>query len=300
MTKIVETDTNGNILATNTFVFDANERLTSKTYGAVGQTYRPVYEKNSNGYIYPDNEVLGITLDGKFTVKITKDGLRRASTKTFQIGTHTLFSESYGYLSTPKDGNTIATEIVSSVASHVYGTDVNSQTLNYTYDKAGNLEAISNGTSLLVKYYYDGLNRLKREDNYTATVKSVNLLELDEPVEVYNFEVEDCHTYFVGELSVLVHNAGCGQDHHFLSNKNKTYTPKFKEVTNKYDLNLNGKWNVQNLKDHVGRHTNNYHEYMLKQIQSFDKIANGNKDIFLNLFDGLKTVISTNQWMMYM
>ena len=47
-------------------------------------------------------------------------------------------------------------------------------------------------------------------------------------------------------------------------------------------------------------HTNNYHEYMLKQIQSFDKIANGNKDIFLNLFDGLKTVVSTNQWMMYM
>ncbi|MBQ8742652.1 MAG: RHS repeat protein, partial [Clostridia bacterium] len=33
VTKIVETDINGNILATNTFVFDANERLTSKTYG---------------------------------------------------------------------------------------------------------------------------------------------------------------------------------------------------------------------------------------------------------------------------
>ena len=44
----------------------------------------------------------------------------------------------------------------------------------------------------------------------TATVKSVNLLELDEPVEVFNFEVEDCHTYFVGELSILVHDADCG------------------------------------------------------------------------------------------
>lgn len=39
-----------------------------------------------------------------------------------------------------------------------------------------------------------------------ATVQSVNLLELDEPVEVFNFEVEDCHTYFVSELNVLVHN----------------------------------------------------------------------------------------------
>ena len=42
----------------------------------------------------------------------------------------------------------------------------------------------------------------------TAVVKSVSLLELDEPVEVFNFEVEDCHTYFVGEISLLVHN-GC-------------------------------------------------------------------------------------------
>ena len=49
------------------------------------------------------------------------------------------------------------------------------------------------------------------KDWNTATVKSVNLLELDEPVEVFNFEVEDCHTYFVGDLYVLVHNAACHQ-----------------------------------------------------------------------------------------
>ena len=48
------------------------------------------------------------------------------------------------------------------------------------------------------------------KDCNTATVKSVNLLELDEPVEVFNFEVEDFHTYFVGELNILVHNIGCG------------------------------------------------------------------------------------------
>ena len=45
----------------------------------------------------------------------------------------------------------------------------------------------------------------------TATVQSLNLLELDEPVEVFNFEVEDYHTYFVGELYVLVHNGPCTQ-----------------------------------------------------------------------------------------
>ncbi len=40
----------------------------------------------------------------------------------------------------------------------------------------------------------------------TATVNSVNLLELDETIEVFNFEVEDCHTYFVGDGLWLVHN----------------------------------------------------------------------------------------------
>ena len=47
------------------------------------------------------------------------------------------------------------------------------------------------------------------KDWNTATVKSVSLLELDEPVEVFNFEVEDCHTYFVGDGCILVHNASC-------------------------------------------------------------------------------------------
>ena len=47
------------------------------------------------------------------------------------------------------------------------------------------------------------------KDWNTATVNSINLLELDEPVEVFNFEVEDFHTYFVGNCGILVHNALC-------------------------------------------------------------------------------------------
>ena len=44
---------------------------------------------------------------------------------------------------------------------------------------------------------------------------------LDKPVKVYNFEVEDWHTYFVSEYNVFVHNAGCGG-----SSKNGKYAPK--------------------------------------------------------------------------
>ena len=33
---------------------------------------------------------------------------------------------------------------------------------------------------------------------------------LEKPLEVYNFQVEEDHTYYVSDSSVLVHNANCG------------------------------------------------------------------------------------------
>ena len=43
-------------------------------------------------------------------------------------------------------------------------------------------------------------------DGDTATVEDVTQNNLDEPVLVYNFEVMDSHTYYVGEDGILVHN----------------------------------------------------------------------------------------------
>lgn len=34
---------------------------------------------------------------------------------------------------------------------------------------------------------------------------------LEAPVTVYNFEVEDYHTYYVSGSAILVHNANCGK-----------------------------------------------------------------------------------------
>lgn len=47
---------------------------------------------------------------------------------------------------------------------------------------------------------------LKLADGSTVTVTSTRYEKLDTPVKVYNFEVEDFHTYYVGEQAVLVHN----------------------------------------------------------------------------------------------
>lgn len=43
-----------------------------------------------------------------------------------------------------------------------------------------------------------------------VVVEKVKHESLNKPVTVYNFEVEDFHTYYVGENSILVHNKGCG------------------------------------------------------------------------------------------
>ena len=39
-----------------------------------------------------------------------------------------------------------------------------------------------------------------------AVVENINKVVYDEPITVYNFEVEDFHTYFVSNSSILVRN----------------------------------------------------------------------------------------------
>ena len=68
MVSVTETDLNGNTLRVNTYAYDHLHRLVSTTYGATGQTYAPIYESNSEGYASPDNSVIGVILDNKFTM----------------------------------------------------------------------------------------------------------------------------------------------------------------------------------------------------------------------------------------
>ena len=43
-------------------------------------------------------------------------------------------------------------------------------------------------------------------------IQSVKVEELSCPETTYNLEVEDFHTYYVGERSVCVHNVGCNKE----------------------------------------------------------------------------------------
>jgi RHS repeat-associated protein len=53
-------------------------------------------------------------------------------------------------------------------------------------------------------------DRLVMYSGEILEVKEAFVEYLDKPIKVYNFEVEDWHTYFVTEYNVFVHNADCG------------------------------------------------------------------------------------------
>ena len=53
-------------------------------------------------------------------------------------------------------------------------------------------------------------DRLVMYSGEILEVEEVFVEYLDKPIKVYNFEVEDWHTYFVSDYNVFVHNAECG------------------------------------------------------------------------------------------
>lgn len=88
------------------------------------------------------------------------------------------------------------------------------------------------------------------------------------------------------------------QVHHYATNKSKTYTPQLEEITNKYGLDLDDAWN-KDLLPHQGRHPNAYHNYVLDSMKQFDDIAQGDKDVFLKLYENLKSNVKANPDMLY-
>ena len=57
-------------------------------------------------------------------------------------------------------------------------------------------------------------------------------------------------------------------------------------------------WNKE-LMPHQGRHPYAYHDYVLDNMQKFNKIAKGDKTKFLKLYDQMKQKIISNPDMLY-
>jgi len=131
-------------------------------------------------------------------------------------------------------------------------------------------------------------DRVRSRNEEDVGIKNVKFSY--KPRKVYNFEVSNWHTYFVGALQWLVHNAKkClselpQQIHHFATNKSKKYTKHFKRIADKFKLNLNGSWNKEAL-PHRGRHPYKYHDWVLKRMRIASKKAGKDQEKFLNLFE---------------
>ena len=80
-------------------------------------------------------------------------------------------------------------------------------------------------------------DKLELLDGGEAYIDAATTEELVDPVKVYNFEVEDFHTYFVGTISILVHNL-CKGNHgkEWGSKRRKHWRDRAKNpVENKWD-----------------------------------------------------------------
>lgn len=84
------------------------------------------------------------------------------------------------------------------------------------------------------------------------------------------------------------------QVHHFATNKSKTWTPDMRKITDKYGLDLDGSWNKE-LMEHLGRHPDAYHAFVLRRMREADSLAAGDVTKFLDKFDELvKRPVLTN------
>jgi hypothetical protein len=89
------------------------------------------------------------------------------------------------------------------------------------------------------------------------------------------------------------------QEHHFVTNKNMRFTPEMEKTLRKYELDLKGSWNREKL-PHVGRHPNEYHQWVLDNINSIDNTPQMNQREFLIQFDiRVKQPIRNNPEMLY-
>ncbi len=213
--------------------------------------------------------------------------------------------------------------------STVYVTGRGRETENiYQYDAFGNLieqkEAVTNRVLytgqqydqetgqyyLRARYYNPVVGRFLQEDTYRGDGLNLYAYCANNPVVYYDpsgHVKNNCPPGAAANVKETQgnqavnggnNNSKPNQVHHFATDKNKTYTQQFKDIASNYGLDLDGDWNKESL-PHQGRHPNAYHEYILDNMQKFDKIANGDKKKFLELFDKMKQSIIKNPSMLY-
>ena len=148
---------------------------------------------------------------------------------------------------------------------------------------------------------YSGAEFMSMMFMMTATTAESVCSAMDKGFAEYN---EACQKYYDAKnasnaADVSVETTKPKQLHHYATDKNSIYTQKFEKITKRYNLDLDGDWNKE-LLPHQGRHPNAYHEFILSEMEEIDNIADGNVDIFIELYEErVKSVIRDNPDMLY-
>ena len=74
------------------------------------------------------------------------------------------------------------------------------------------------------------------------------------------------------------------QLHHFATNKSSVFTPQMESIANRFGLKLEGAWNRE-LLEHLGRHPNAYHDFVLQGMTRAAVEAGGSQAAFMRLFN---------------
>jgi len=128
-------------------------------------------------------------------------------------------------------------------------------------------------------------DEVRLESGEEAYIEWIEEVPLDEPIKVYNFEVEDFHTYYVSEQKVLVHNV-CKKKNG--SNNIQTKESKLQEVSNLAD---NYKLSEEQYINHIVERHGPYSSYTNKSHFNSDfDIKNG----INSTLRGGNSIIKTN------
>ena len=169
------------------FSYDQGGRLTSQT-SSDGETHKYSYnskgELSSSSYATPESGTVKTVFtygnyndsgerllkklnihSSRFVIDYDYDSFYRAG-NTITLSSGASLATTYTFRSgTGTNATSVMPKSQTQVMKDQNGTTTDTLTTNYTYDSLGNIVTVKEGTVQKLKYYYDDLNQLTREDN---------------------------------------------------------------------------------------------------------------------------------------
>ncbi len=115
-----------------------------------------------------DNRIQSLTLLNNLGTSYNYDSIGRVTSQSLNLnsqGTNKI-TQNYTYLAGVGTNSTYMVESIEYNKTIGGATSLTGSKLTYTYDALGNIETISEGGVLKLKYYYDNLNQLIKEEDY--------------------------------------------------------------------------------------------------------------------------------------